>query len=187
MNRRELLAGAGLLAGASQAKAFGLLGAEMGRLGAVGGGGNSEAPPTFSFTKATGLFGTQTVASGGSGHSNGDLITLSGGTFDAPAVLQVTGVSGGVITDVVIVTPGSYTVAPSNPVTGGDATFTCAFAVFAASTIPNGTSFNQNNAAFRWNAVEPRQNIGSSGYFGNADPYLGTGATIEFSTRKRAT
>lgn len=37
MNRRELLAGAGLLAGASQAKAFGLLGAEMGRLGAAGG------------------------------------------------------------------------------------------------------------------------------------------------------
>ena len=40
------------------------------------------------------------VASGGSGYNNGDTITLAGGTFSSPAVLQVTGTSSGAVTSV---------------------------------------------------------------------------------------
>jgi lysophospholipase L1-like esterase len=145
----------------------------------LGGAGKSDPLPSFVFTKASGLYGPPTVVSGGTGHSNGDLLTASGGTFDAPAVVQVTGVSAGVITSVAIVVPGSYTVAPTSPVTFGNATLTCNFESYAAGTVANENSYGQSNAVFRWDAIEPRQNIGSSGYFGN-NTYLNVHSTIEF-------
>lgn len=64
------------------------------------------------------------VTFGGSGYTNGDVLTLVGGTFTTAAQVLVTGVSGGVITSVSIQTGGSYTASPPNPtsVTGGTGT-----------------------------------------------------------------
>jgi hypothetical protein len=75
------------------------------------------------------------VVAGGTGYTVGDIITVTGGTFDFPCKLRVTNVSGGVIQagGVVISEGGSYTSTPSNPVavTGpgnDDATFNLTFA-----------------------------------------------------------
>ena len=71
------------------------------------------------------------IASGGSGHAIGDVITLSGGTSTTAAKARVTAVSAGVITGLEIADPGVYSVKPSNPVSqasstgaGTSATFT---------------------------------------------------------------
>jgi hypothetical protein len=93
------------------------------------------APTTAGGVQATatanmGMNGNPTVTSGGTGYTNGDILTVSGGTYTAQAQLQVTGVSGGVITTVIVINNvGSYTVIPASPfsVTGGTgsaATFT---------------------------------------------------------------
>jgi hypothetical protein len=90
---------------------------------------------------------TPTVVSGGTGYTNGDVLTLSGGTFTVAATLTVTGVSGGVITSVSVAgaARGSYTVAPSNPIsvtggTGSGATFNATFGVNSTITITNAGS-----------------------------------------------
>lgn len=71
----------------------------------------------------------------GTGYLVGDLITIAGGTFDVPATLVVTEIdsSNGVLA-VEIVSPGVYSVVPTNPVgqdftsgVGGGATFLCLF------------------------------------------------------------
>jgi hypothetical protein len=60
------------------------------------------------------------VAGGTSGFAVGDTVTLTGGTFTAATVLKVTSVSaGGIITGVIVQTPGDYSTAPSNPVSMG--------------------------------------------------------------------
>jgi hypothetical protein len=85
------------------------------------------------------------IASGGTGYTVGDLLTISGGTFTTAAQVQVATVSGGVITAVSGVNAGVYTVAPTNPAsvtggTGSGATFNCSFAVNTAFTITNAGS-----------------------------------------------
>lgn len=62
-----------------------------------------------------------TVAAGGSGYSEDDVLTLSGGQVDTAATFIVTGESSGVVTSVALVSGGSYRQIPSNPVstTGG--------------------------------------------------------------------
>lgn len=55
---------------------------------------------------------------------------------------------------------------------------TTIFAKTSTSTVPNPTTVAQNNAAFRWNSIDPRQNVATSGFFGNSN-YLGEHATIE--------
>lgn len=61
-----------------------------------------------------------TVAAGGTGYTNGDTLTLAGGTFVQAATFTAT-VSGGVVTAVTPVNPGAYTTTPSNAAstTGG--------------------------------------------------------------------
>lgn len=73
------------------------------------------------------------IQAGGTGYAVGDIVTVTGGTFDFVAKLRVTTVSGGVVTGVVVSEGGSYTSNPSNPVavTGpgnDDATFNLTFA-----------------------------------------------------------
>ena len=73
-----------------------------------------------------------TVSSGGtSGFAVGDTITLSGGSYVTPTILKVTSVSSGVVTGVTIQAAGTYTTAPSNPVsqggTSGAGVGTCTF------------------------------------------------------------
>lgn len=61
------------------------------------------------------------VQAGGSSYVAGDTVTVAGGTGTA-ATLKVITVSGGAITSISVLTPGSYTVNPStsaNAVTGG--------------------------------------------------------------------
>jgi len=84
-----------------------------------------------------------TVNAGGSGYTNGDVLTVSGGTSTVAAQLTVTGVSGGAITSVSISNSGAYTVNPSTPasVTGGTgtgATFNLTLALIPlVLTLPN--------------------------------------------------
>ena len=88
---------------------------------------------------------TQSVSSGGTGYTVGDTLTFSGGTFTAAATATVSTVSGGVITAITMTSGGTYTVAPSNPVsvtggTGTGATFTLGFGVNSTFTITNAGS-----------------------------------------------
>jgi hypothetical protein len=69
--------------------------------------------------------------SGGTGYAMFDTITLAGGTFTTPAVVYVSGVSGGVITAVTVQSGGAYTAEPATTFTqastsgsGTGATFT---------------------------------------------------------------
>jgi len=78
------------------------------------------APPT-SGTQATADINTMAAditysIAGGTGYTVGEQVTLSGGTYSTQAVYEVAAVSGGVPTRLTPVTPGSYTVLPSNPV-----------------------------------------------------------------------
>lgn len=56
------------------------------------------------------------VYAGGTGHAVNDILTVSGGTFTTAARFTVTAVTSGVITAVSLLTAGSYTVLPTNPV-----------------------------------------------------------------------
>jgi hypothetical protein len=72
------------------------------------------------------------IDSGGTGYTVGDVLTVVGGQYAIPVELTVTAESGGVITTLDITNAGSYTVAPSNPVsvtggTGASATVTVTF------------------------------------------------------------
>jgi hypothetical protein len=64
------------------------------------------------------------VVSGGTGYTNGDVLTIVGGTPSGAATYTVTGVSGGAVTSVSALNSGAYTTAPTNPVsvTGGTGT-----------------------------------------------------------------
>lgn len=55
------------------------------------------------------------VGVAGTGYAVGDTITVSGGTFTSAAVLRVTGVNSGAVTNVVVQTSGSYSATPSSP------------------------------------------------------------------------
>ena len=83
-----------------------------------------SAPTTAGGVQATAsanLFAnTATVASGGTGYTNGNVLTVVGGT-GGPATYTVTGVSAGAVTSVTPLNFGSYSVLPTNPVsvTGG--------------------------------------------------------------------
>jgi hypothetical protein len=64
------------------------------------------------------------VASGGSGYSVSDVVTVSGGTYLSPATFTVATLSGSALATVTLLSPGVYYTLPSNPVslTGGHGT-----------------------------------------------------------------
>jgi hypothetical protein len=64
------------------------------------------------------------IGNGGAGYAVNDVLTATGGTFSAPAVFTVTGVTAGVITSVVISDTGAYSALSANPVSvsGGSGT-----------------------------------------------------------------
>jgi hypothetical protein len=95
---------------------------------------SASAPTTAGGVQATGttligFIGAFTsIASGGTGYTAGDTLTVVGGTSAFPAQFLVNTVSGGVITSFTIPNAGNYTVAPTSPVsvtggTGSGATF----------------------------------------------------------------
>ena len=95
-----------------------------------------SAPTTAGGVQATASIsnlnnsGTPVVVAGGTGYTNGDVLSIVGGTpTGSAATLTVTGVSGGVITSVNYTNFATYTTLPANPVsvtggTGSGATFT---------------------------------------------------------------
>jgi hypothetical protein len=122
----------------------------------TGGGSLYTSVPSIALSAPTTAGGVQAVASitislnsiiiasGGTGYTAGDTLTVIGGTGTA-IVLTVSTVSSGVITAAAISNFGSYSVAPSNPmtVTGGTgtgATFTPNFGVQTPVTITNAGS-----------------------------------------------
>jgi hypothetical protein len=75
-----------------------------------------------------------TQVSGGSGYALGDTATIAGGAYTSPAVLLVTGVSGGAITSVSVQAAGQYSVQAPSPASqsatsgvGSGATFDVTF------------------------------------------------------------
>lgn len=86
------------------------------------GHGDVVTAPTFTITEIGASAGV--VAAGGTGYTVNDTLTLSGGTFSTAATFNVDSVSGGVVTGVSLVSAGSYSVTPGNPVatTGGTGT-----------------------------------------------------------------
>ena len=89
--------------------------------------------------------GSTTLASGGTGYTAGDVLTLSGGTFTTASQITVNTVSAGVIATFTVTGIGSgYSVLPTNPVsvtggTGSGATFNLAWGV-SGFTITNAGS-----------------------------------------------
>jgi lysophospholipase L1-like esterase len=150
-----------------------------------------SSPPTVTVDRGQGISLVPTVSAGGTGHTVGDLLTLTGGTFAYPAILRVSTVSGGVITAVTVVSPGVYSSNPSNPVSVGSstgagtgATFTCTFATTALGSFATTTTAyhaSTDVALFSNNFVSPMTNISTSGYFGGAG-YLGEESRFSFWT-----
>jgi uncharacterized protein len=130
-----------------------------------------------------------TKVSGGSGYAVNDTITLTGGTFTTAAVLKVASVSAGAITGVTVMTPGSYSVLPTNPVSQGTtsgsgtgATFNVSFACISIAAkytgslgnslsviIGTGTNSSSGSPTFKVTIALPGQlpevfdNIGGTG------------------------
>jgi hypothetical protein len=90
------------------------------------GGTGSGASITLTFTGGNGwtanrntgrgISAVDSIASGGTGYSVNDVITLAGGVYDTVATLTVTTVSSGAVTGVSITEAGDYEVYPADPV-----------------------------------------------------------------------
>ena len=95
-----------------------------------------------------GTLSAPVVASGGSGYSMGDVLTVQGGTFTTPAQFTVSSTSaGGVITGVTLTQAGSYSVVPTMPAgvtggTGSGATFTFTPVGTANLFLPPGNNYS---------------------------------------------
>lgn len=74
-----------------------------------------DASPVID-VEATPVLGSQSgvVVAAGTGYSDGDTVTVDGGTFTRAAVYKVLE-TGGAVDTVELVDPGEYTVMPSNP------------------------------------------------------------------------
>ena len=90
----------------------------------------ASAPTTAGGVTATGTVtslggvSVSSIASGGTGYTVGNVLTVVGGTFSSATSIRVDTVSSGVITAATLTNGGTYTVIPSNPasVTGGSGT-----------------------------------------------------------------
>jgi hypothetical protein len=123
-------------------------------------GSNYTGVPAVVFTTPTGHTGSgataaasmgldsiSNITNGGTGYTVGDLLTLSGGTSTTAGMLQVTSVSGGVITGAVISVAGTYTSLPTNPVavtggTGSGATFSLLWKIASVAVTAGGTNYS---------------------------------------------
>jgi hypothetical protein len=109
-----------------------------------------SAPTTAGGVQATAtvrvLLNSATVANGGTGYTVGDVLTISGATGPNPnARLNVTAVSGGVVTAVTVNATAIMDTVPSNPAsftggTGSGATFNCLYVIENSFNITNAGS-----------------------------------------------
>ena len=125
----------------------------------TGAGSGYTSPPTVAITAPTTAGGVQAtatvnleqtsstgiIASGGTGYTVNDVITVSGGTQTTPSTYTVTSVSAGVITGLSLTQYGSYSAVPSNPVsvtggTGTGATLNITWQIKSSFTITNAGS-----------------------------------------------
>ena len=91
---------------------------------------------------------TLLTVSGGFTHAVGDVLTLSGGVFNEPATVEVTGVTSGVITAARLLSLGSYFVLPSNPVAQGVSTGGGTLASFNLTYLNNALAITVPSATF---------------------------------------
>jgi len=116
------------------------------------------------------------IDNGGTGFSEGDLVTVSGGTSTTDAVLEVVAVSGGVVTEIRVYNGGAYSVLPSTTQTsltssggsGLDVTLT---------TQPAGWVARVDRSVFR--PISVAVNAGGSGYNTLSTATLDDGAATE--------
>lgn len=101
------------------------------------------------------------IQAGGTGYSENDILTVSGGTSTRAATLRVTSVNTGVVDGIEVVDPGEYTVVPTDPVsvTGGDgnddATFNLTSSANAfESMLANAVSLLNANAQVSGAAID---------------------------------
>jgi hypothetical protein len=87
------------------------------------------------------------VAGAGSGYTNGDILTLSGGTSTTAATFTAI-VAGGVLTGVTPLNTGHYTVLPANPVSVTGGTGTTATLTVTWNAGGNGGGFDAGVAGF---------------------------------------
>lgn len=109
-----------------------LQGAGNFKLVRVTDGTDTAASTSFSQTAA----GSVAVVNGGSGHSVGNVLTLTGG-----ATVTVSSVTSGTITAVTLTNPGTYATIPSNPVAQTATTGSGTGATFNL-TFPTGLTLN---------------------------------------------
>jgi hypothetical protein len=92
--------------------------------------------------------GTAAIAAAGTGYVAGDVITLSGGSFNTAGKITVTTVGGsGAVTGISVFSQGDYTAAPSSPVatTGGfgaGCTLTIQWSVISVTVTNGGSGYN---------------------------------------------
>ena len=114
-------------------------------------------PPTVNITPTSGGssasataiigIGSSTLTAAGTGYTVGDILTLSGGTSNTKAQVQVTTIgTGGAITGFSIYNFGDYTAAPANPVSvtggfGSAATFTITWSVIRVNVTAGGSGY----------------------------------------------
>ena len=109
-----------------------------------------------------GLSSVDSVVAGGTGYAIGNVITLAGGTTTNPARIEVTAVTGGVITAVSIDHGGSYSATPSDPVaqesvqpTGGSgATFNVTWAGGTREVVLEGEGDGTDEILVGWRTLE---------------------------------
>ena len=139
-----------------------------------------SAPTTANGVQATATVSVQctaaTIASGGTGYTVGDTISMVGGTFTSVGTFRVATVSGGVITSVDTPNFASYTVTPSNPVsvTGGTGSGATLNVIYFIGT------FTITNAGSGY-VEQPTVSFSGGGSTGGGAAYAGIGgiATIK--------
>lgn len=126
------------------------------------------SPPTITLSKGSGATAL-TLAGGGTGYVVNEQIVLAGGTSSYATILQVTAVSGGVITGIAIIRRGVYTVVPSNPVAqatsggvGTGATFTMTYSGSSPGSPANLVALTNVNSAIRFTGNGPAGNGGGN-------------------------
>lgn len=90
------------------------------------------------------------VAGGGGNYAVGDSITLTGGTFLKPAVLQVATLSGSAVASVTVTDGGLYTAAPSNPVSQGSTSGGGSGATFNLTTASTSFGISTETGTSLW-------------------------------------
>lgn len=145
-----------------------------------------SAPTTAGGVQATATTNIQVISiaivSGGTGYTVGDILTVAGGTNTTAATVSVVTVSGGVITSVSSPNNGTYTVAPTNPVsvtggTGSGATFNLTFGVGSGSG--TGSIFTITNAGSGYVEQPTVTFSGGGGSGAAAYATVGSGTTVK--------